>query len=320
MRQLHEVRQLYGGVYVTIFSEDLIVPWMPLTIGEYIQYHHDNVNQRSIQCLLEDEIFKKCVVDETLVRQISFLPAGIISTVVQNIWQFSGPINIDTFNDDLEMARQIVYGSDTKSINQIVQMITSAFPYKPEEVYAMNYETMLQRAAMAEAKLIELGLVVEPIRFIAEHPEQTEETPKAVVDAKKLWEEYQARQGIQPPGQQKVSEKRAQTPSRSLPVPSKKTERWWKVSPILEHQNIDASDLAAQEPIYRKRKLDFNHETKEAELLSLDNHDRLESPEMQQHLLKLKHQSGRDQMIQDAQVMYADVIKALEEQRKLVAK
>jgi len=85
MKRLYEVREDYGGVYVTIFPDDFIVPWCPLPIGDFIEYNTAYLRGVIPLSRLEDEIFRKCVVDDAIVRQMDLLKAGIISTVVQNI-------------------------------------------------------------------------------------------------------------------------------------------------------------------------------------------------------------------------------------------
>jgi hypothetical protein len=295
MNRLFEVRQEQGGTFVTAFSDDLIIPWKPLSVGDYIKYHHETIRGAIPPSLIEDEIFKKCVLDDTLVRQMPFLNAGVVSTVVQNIWQFSGPTGIESFNSDIEMARAVLQDSHTKAMHQLVQVITLAFPYKPEEIYNMDYETFVLRVVQAEAKLLEAGMLKEPIRMQEEGQEKGQATRRPQVDAKRLWEERrmlaQQERKTPPAASQDVS-----GPSRD---PYKK---WWKVSPILETEG--------------RKKINFQAESDLANAYHLNNHDKHEHPIMQKHLLDMKTKGERDKLIETARWVYKDVIEALEKERK----
>jgi hypothetical protein len=240
MREPYEVRQKYGGVYVTAFDDGLIVPWRPLDLGSFIKYTSDFTNPIIPFSCIEDEIFKRCVVDNTLVRQLPFLKAGIISTVVQNIWQLSGPSSIEGFNEDLAIARSIING-DLRSLHNLVDIICMAYPYKPEEVYAMEYETLMLRAVQAEEKLMTLGIIKESIdmkdmtkikqKRDRRFADSATQDIRPSLDAKKLWEQQQQQinniENPQPVDRQSLRET---------------GDKWYKVSPVLEatkKHNID---------------------------------------------------------------------------------
>jgi hypothetical protein len=300
MQKLYKVRQLHGSVYASVISDDLVVPWHPLTIGDYIKYNQEYSRGNCPNCILENEIFQKCVVDEAILRQMDQLPAGVVTTVVENIWKFSGPIDIDAFNGDLEVARQIIFNSDTKAIHEIVDLITRAWPYKPEEVYAMDYETLLLRCAMAEPRLTAAGILTEPIHMqkIKQDPsDPTVEKPK--IDAKRLWEEYQASQGAQPTSQQKPPQKASGAATEASK--KKPKGRWWKTSPILEASN--------------PKKIDFAGEQMATDMDMLDSHDKAESPEMRKYLIDSKNRNLRAKMIEEAQVAYADALEGLKKRQ-----
>jgi hypothetical protein len=281
MQKLFEVRKQHGSTYATVFPDGTIVPWKPLSIEDFIKYSFDQFRGLIPPVHLEDEIFKKCIIDTTYIRQMSLLKAGIVSTVVSNIWQYSGPTGIDAFNNDLNTARQMLNADGVKAIHQLVEMVTLAFPYKPEEVYQMDYETLLMRVAQAEAKLLQLGTIKEPIQMKDEdkkpqrgpRPSDPNQKFKSRIDAKKLWEEQR---GIK---------------QQDQPIPSKDQEKkWWKKSPVLE--------------VPPKHNIDFNTEQKEHDIFALSGHEKADV-----HI-------ARDKMVKDAQWIYADLIKELAQKNK----
>lgn len=265
--ELCQVRELYGRGFVSIFPDGLIIPWKPLSLQDYLDYDHDTQQGLIPLGFLENEIFNKCVLNKTIIKQQRFLKAGIVSTVVSHIWNFSGPISNEAFAKDLEMARQLLYGGNSKAIHQLVEVITMAFPYKPEEIYQMDYQTFMIRAAQAEAKLLQAGVLQQPIQLDNNIEQPNLQPPK--IDAKALWEEHKS--------QKKVSEK---------PVHSKKkSEKWYKKSPVLEAPT--------------KEKIDFKKEQAIIDHIGSKNWDKAD-----QHLIA-------DQMVKDAQVIYADLIQEL---------
>lgn len=282
MQQLYEIRKLYGNTFVTAFDDGFLVPWRPLTMGDYITYSQDRERGLIPSPCLEDEIFVKCVQDQSILRQKDFLKAGIVSTVVINIWQFSGPTSIDSFNNDLETARQILNFSETKAIHQLVQIITMAFPYKPEEVYDMPYDLFMLRLAQSESKLLQLGLFLkEPIYLAPEKPEVPEKkaAPRPKVDAKKLWDEQQ-----QP--QQKPNKR---PPPVKLDEVKTTGDKWWTKSPVLEAPN----------PV----KIDFAKEAREQMNFGASGHEKADI-----HV-------ATAQMVNDAQKIYADLIGELKKRK-----
>ena len=263
------VRQLHGRGYVSIFPDGLIVPWKPLSVQEYLAYDQDTLAGVIPLAFLEDEIFKSCVLDPVIVGQVRFLKAGIVSTVVGHIWSFSGPTDSNAFHRDLEMARQMLYGGNSKAIHQLVELITMAFPYKPEEVYQMDYQILMLRAAQAETKLIQMGILQKPIELEGAPPQETLK-PRIKVDAKQLWEEQHQSK-----------------PAAS--ITPKKYDKWYKKSPVLEAKN--------------KKKINFKKEQLEADA-GLRGWDKAD-----QHILA-------NNMVEDAKIIYADLIKELEAKNK----
>lgn len=278
--QLFPVRKRFGGTYITIFNDDLVVPWKLLSIQDYIQYDSDVKRGLIPLSHLENEIFKKCVLDDSLLRQFDSLKAGVIATVVQHIWEYSGPTGIDSFNQDIENARVSLSSDGSKVLHQCAQLISTAFPYKPEEIYGMDYPTFLLRLAQAESKLIQAGMLKEPIRI--EQPGLTKERkgprpsdPNNRVDAKRIWEDQQFKKDSskKSPGQGKRGK-----------------DKWWKVSPVLE-----SSD---------SHQINFREESAEQHVFGATGHEKADI-----HITS-------DKMVKDAQWIYKDLLAGLAKKKK----
>jgi hypothetical protein len=269
-------------------------------MGDYLKYAADYSRGLIPNSIIEDEIFRKCVTDRSIISQIPFLKAGTITTVVLNIWEYSGPVGISEFNNDLEMARQVLFNSDTKAIHELVQIISMAFPYKPEEIYAMDYETFMFRLAQAEKKLLELKIIEQPVSMEGPKEEVRKSTPKIEkphLDAKRLWEEQE---GIVP----KKEPKTQQNANQSVPRPSSdKAEKWWDVSPVLEAKK-------------KGTKMNFREEADMSNDLTLDNDERSSPREVKEFLAKKRVEGPRQKMLDDAKWVYADLLKKLDEQKK----
>jgi hypothetical protein len=284
MKQLYEIRKSYGGVYVTAFDDGFLVPWKPLSIGDFLKYSQDR--QRGIipVVCLEDEIFLKCVQDESILRQMPFLKAGIVTTVVINIWQFSGPSGIEEFTNDLNTARYLLDSPDVRILHELVQLISIAFPYKPEEIYEMDYQKFLFRVAQSEKKLLQMGIFLkEPITVQTEikKPKKSKlgtiEQPRPSLDAKKLWDEQHTPQ--------------TDTPKKVSMEDVKMTgDKWWSKSPVLEAPN--------------KHNIDFKTEAAEQHTFGLSGHEKADI-----HIETAK-------MIEDAKWIYKDLLSDLAKRKK----
>lgn len=162
MRQFNSntLRSEQGEGYYTVINDDIIIPWKPLSIGDFIKYEILFQEGSVIQSVLEDEIFHKCVTDNNYIKDINFLPAGIISIVVQNIFEYSGPPSTDVFNNYLDINRELA----STSFHSMVPIIVRAFPaYKLEEIYEMPYEIFMLRLAQAESLLLRFGVIKDPL-------------------------------------------------------------------------------------------------------------------------------------------------------------
>jgi hypothetical protein len=170
-----------------------------------------------------------------------------------------------------------------------------AYPaYTPDDLLSMNYETFLQRAALAEDRLMKAQLLEQP--FTAYTPEQLEQPVDPnivpVEDRRKIVQDYIENQTghkvapskpeVRPPTPDEVKHYgiNYQCP-QPPPLPEVKRDKWWKISPVLEATN--------------RKKIQFRSDnTAAAEGMSgWDRHD-----------LPLIHAK----MIEDAQVIYKDLI------------
>ena len=272
-----KTRKNHGRVYATLLPNGLTVPWKPLSIGDYIKYTRDSRRGVFSLTFIENEIFHKSVLDESIKRQMDFLNAGLVSTVANNIWEHSGPTGVDAFNRDLDNARNEAFGEEQAVLNELLQLITMAFPYTPEEVYEMPYETMLLRAVQAEKKLLMLGIIQEPVVISPPAEEikpQRQDKPK--IDAKKIFDEEQAR--LQ---KKKMVDSLPPDPVISQ-LPKKK---WWKKSPVLE----------APSPQH----LDFQTEGAELTAFGSSGWEKQDA-----HIARAK-------LVEDAQVIYKDLLAEL---------
>jgi hypothetical protein len=287
-----EVRHQYGDVYITTFPDGRIVPWKTLSIGDFIYYDQQITRCVMPPAVLEDEVFRKCVQDQSVIDGIYDTPAGVITTVVQNIWEYSGPSTPEKLQSDFEEARSIMKGTRASLIHECANMIATGFNYTLEQVYEMNYETFLLRLAQAESKMLTMGAIQEPFTFHTNQEGPTfadlnkKDKPRVKVDAREAWERQQA----------------ARTPKVPEVVKPDQRGKWWEVSPVLESQ--------------KRKSINFTIEKQAAEDMVLDNHERNEKGAMRKHIIEAKLAGPRAKMIDDAKIIYKDLIEALEKSRK----
>ena len=285
--RLVEMRRQYGDVYVTRFDNGLVVPWKALSLGEYLKYDLDITRLFIPAGVLEDELFQKCVLDPSLKDSADQLPAGIITTVVQNIWSVSGPESLDQLSSDFEAARLQVTEGRGSIYHQCAQCIATAFSYTLEEVYALDYSTFLLRLAQAEQKMLTTGEISKPLEIIRPTPPpklgSIPQSNKPKVNAKQLWDEAQK--------------------ARFQPVEPPKQES--RKSPVIE--SLDRGEAP---------KIPFAAEKKYADELALDNHEKHEKGPMRQHIIDTKIGNSRQKMVNDAQWIYKDVLDELVKRKK----
>ena len=189
---------------VSVSSNGIVIPWRRLSCQEFISYSRFANDGYHLDVLIEDEVFLRCVLDDSLRRRINTLPAGVITSVVSQIFQASTANSADHLNILLNETRQSVLGANNAIVHHLVKWITMAFSYKPDEVYAMDFPQLLRIFVLAENKLLELGMIDKP--FMAQQQqteeeeqqpsEQQQEEPPLKVDPREVWEKVH---GIQPP-------------------------------------------------------------------------------------------------------------------------
>ena len=188
MLELALLRQIYGSVYATVLPDGRYIPWKPLPVKDYLELEALRAVGTYTQSQLEDEVFRKCVLDKLIVDRMEQLKAGTVSAVAATIFASSGPQSIDELNYIFDANRNLVQGI----IHQMVSMICQAFPaYTPDKVYDMDYETMMQRAALAEDKLLKTGILNERVVFEQQGvPQQQQQQVQPKLDSKRLFDHY----------------------------------------------------------------------------------------------------------------------------------
>lgn len=204
-RQIANLRKRYkSGVHVSVFPDNTIIPWRCLTLKEV--FHYSQLANRGYRYTesLEDEIFSACVLDEVFIKRINYLKAGTVTSVSNHIWQYSTPLDVDNFNNSLDNARQHLNTSNG-ILHELVEYITLAFPYKPDEVYQMELSGLLHIFSLAERKLLKLGVIDKPfVAHVVEENKQEQPGPPVVKqDPKEVWERIH---GIKPPAEETVEE------------------------------------------------------------------------------------------------------------------
>lgn len=279
---LEAARFAFGrGAYITTFP-DFVVPWKLLPIVSYLAYDLEVKSGAQLFTTLEDEIFRKCVLDPVIVSQVDHIPAGIVSTVVHNIWETSAPSTEDDFVASLEHARNIVHAPPASIFYEAANWIMVAFPsYTPESVMDMDHQTLMLRLAQAEKKLMALGVIQEPFTFTSpEVPKGPAPRPsREKVDLKALWD------SAHNPAKKGPAQPAEPIPSGPRMKDLEGAGKWWKKSPVLEAP--------------RKEAIDFKAEAKEAQLFGSQNWDNVDE------VIK------KEKMIKDARVIYKDLLAEL---------
>jgi hypothetical protein len=182
-KRLSNIRRLYGSTYVSTLRDGVLVPWRQLSLGDYFEYDSQMTEGKIPQYVIEEEIFRRCVLDKSLVQNMYRLKAGTITVVARAIMLYSGPQTIDELNSGLNLYREIADQLQHKMAIQICKVFPA---YKPEDIYAMDYNTVLLRVAQAERVLAERGELSEPIYFAPREEEQVQ--PQQEIDPRRLKE------------------------------------------------------------------------------------------------------------------------------------
>ena len=254
MYLLSSLRKEFGDHFVTEFSDGTIVPWRVLSIGDFLKCENQFQLGRHPPAETENEVFSLCVLDPGIVNNLARLKAGIVSTVVAHIMETSGPKTPEQMNETLEFCR----GITNAAIHQCIISITQAFPaYTPEQIYAMDYETMMLRLAQAEFKMLSMGVWKEPVSF-----GQIGEQKRPKVKPKDLKQTFDQQQ--EPPRPKSIEEiPRSKPPS---PKPQSAEQTIITQQDILEHKTAmsghdkdmiasreAANEIAAFYPDYLKQ-------------------------------------------------------------------
>lgn len=104
-------------------------------------------NYPALAPVVEDDIWKECVIESTLSGTVDTLNAGIVSTIVRLILGFSNPTSLKDIDFEITKIRD-----ESQNIREdMIIKICQAFPaYKPEDVEAMEWKTQLKRLVQAE--------------------------------------------------------------------------------------------------------------------------------------------------------------------------
>lgn len=175
-------RQTWGDQWLSIF-EDKEIPWRQLSLQEFLTFDALFRSGKYTEAEIEDEVFSLICLDKIYTENIDILPAGAVSSVVAHCMMHSGPASVEQINHDLNIAR--VETSDF--ISSAVTLICSVFvAYKPEDLYSLKYPDFMKRLAQAEKRLLELGVIVEPISVL--NPQEA--APKPQKNRKKIVEKF----------------------------------------------------------------------------------------------------------------------------------
>lgn len=158
-------------IFRITFPDGEQIPFKLLDWKEFNTYWTLYTKGTIVSDVLEDELFRECVVDSDCIDRMHEMPAGVVPTVVGVIMQLSGPTQLEHFNNSLDLQRQQV---DTIN-SQVIMSICQAFPaYKPEDIEKMPWHTVLERLAQAERILMNMGFLKEPLKLLT--PEEAAKT------------------------------------------------------------------------------------------------------------------------------------------------
>jgi hypothetical protein len=190
MLTIQDYREIFGSCFLSETPDGQVIPWKPLSIENWIKYTNTISSNLFAPSIIFQEIFRLCVLDKTFVDNIDKQKIGTIQLVVENILEMSGPKGLSGLDNDIKQSRTII----STPIHQFVSLICQAFQgYTPDDVYKMDYETLLLRLALAEDKLLKTGILKEPIMLSSGEEEQqpVRNKRKSKIDTKKLKEEFE---------------------------------------------------------------------------------------------------------------------------------
>jgi hypothetical protein len=172
MSSLYGLRTLYGSCYVTEFPDGVTIPWRLLTLAESTEINQMLSSGSYTLGEVENEVFRLCVVNKSFVDNMYSLKAGVVTTVAQQVIASSAPQSLQDLDFVLNVQRRI----NAEMVHQIIGWVCTAFPaYKPEDLYALDYPTLMLRLAQAETKMLRSGILNQPFQF---YDPQTVEQPQ----------------------------------------------------------------------------------------------------------------------------------------------
>jgi len=162
MLDILRLREQHGECFASRLPDGQLIPWRALTVAEYIEYERLLQSGVYPRARLENEIFRKCVLDKILVDEMWKVRAGVVTAVADAIMAHSGPQSLEDLNQILELSRHRA----TQVVHDLSSMICTAFPgYTPEDLESLDYTTFMLRVAQAEKKLLMSGVLQQPISF-----------------------------------------------------------------------------------------------------------------------------------------------------------
>lgn len=226
---------------MTILPDGTEVPWTPLSIGAYSKFMRDHRPPDEV----EESIFDECVTDEYVKSKAQTSKAGNVSTVVLNVLSASAPSTVEEYQLALNYFRYVVHES---LIDQMVIHICQAFSgYTPRDVYDMDLDEFMHTVALAERKLLDAGILVEPLQITPmESPQQKPQPEQPKGDTRQLREKWLEQQGHVPrpqPSQEAIPVQTAGGIVHAQPVPE-----WHGEQTIVttqdEHEHMMAAALS----------------------------------------------------------------------------
>lgn len=205
MKYPSHFRKEYGECLVTILSDDVLIPWRVLTVGEYRRFLEMQQGGLYPMPFIEDEIFKLCVLDERMVKDADHFPAGVITSVAKDIWAASFPSSLPDLQFALEQERMKYMGNTE---DQLASIVLRAFPsYKLSDIREMPFNELMRLVVMAEEQLLNKGVLAQPLQLSTQQAEQTARPERAAVQQRSLNGDYQPVSQRQAPQQHKVIRK-----------------------------------------------------------------------------------------------------------------
>lgn len=335
--QLLFLREEYGDVFVIRLPDGQDIPWRPLSVQENLKF--DQMYEAGVYppAYIEDQIFKTAVLDRGLVGHMNKLKAGIVQAVAVAIRAHSGPSSIDELNYLLDLSRQKITGIT----HQLVTFICTAFPaYKPEDIYAMDYSTLMIRAAQAEDKMISAGLTDERLTFerVGIDPEEAAQQQAANEERRKknesLIDDWYAQEGITVP--ESVKERRKldrrdiipdDTPFVPAPTGPTKERTIITKSDMIEHQSmmsghekdvVNHKRAADETAEFYSDYLDQLKDGKELKIMTPEERKAAAEARMAEN--KKANEERYKQLMEQAKEERAELLKVREEARKRKAK